>query len=449
MTIAGGCLFAIIIIRLLTHNDYKENRFFLFMFTIIVSIFVNVGYVFSFAQGYSYSEILMTITVCYSLFENKRVAKRELFSAAFLLISVFIALSNIFLNSSEAYIIPMNTLIDDVIYGFTSAKHPEFTSGNISAFFNLCMFMAFILFNRDFFNEKKYVDKIRNILNLAFKVFFVFMLLEFIISNITSGIWPRKIINTMFGVMDADKAYMVAPYRYGMYCAYGLFVEPSYVTRVIIYALLLMVKDKIDRKDVVFSVMSILVIAVTGSASCYMMIPLIICAVIYKGMYYRYGKFGKLMIILLCIVLVYACIVFISGIDVSNSARDSIVMKIASYMNGTETKNSGYTRSMGNTWCYAVLKTNPLFGVGIGTTRGYSFNAGLVANFGIIGIIAILCFYKDLCNAQIKGNIKMIVIVVGYFMAVWTVWDAYSPAIIGILICFNKYCVSDVKINMR
>lgn len=445
MTIAGMVMFLIIILRLLRHKDYDENRFYLFILTVIVSIFINIGYVFSFFKSYTYSEILMVITVFYSIFGTKKITQKELFAIGFLLLSVIVALANISINSSDAYIIPMSIDIDDVTYGLKGAQHPKIGSGNISSLLNLCVFILFIVLNKDFFKNNKYSERIKQILDISFRYFFIIIILELIISNLTSGVAARSIINRIFGVVYEDKTYMRAPLRYGIYCAYGFFSEPSYCTKIIIYAFLLYIKESFTKLDMFFSILAVITLGVTGSASCYMLIPLIVCIAIYRGIYYRYGIIGKIIIISLCAVFVYLSLKFISNIDISNSAKDSFVVKILSYINGKETMNSGYTRSMGNARCYEVLKYNPLFGVGIGTTRGYSFNAGVIANFGILGIAALLFFYKTLCNLKLKSNILKLVIVVMYFMAIWTVWDAYSPAIIGILICFNKNNIKKVN----
>ena len=158
-------MFLIIILRLLRHRDYDENRFYLFMLTVIVSIFINIGYVFSFFKSYTYSEILMVITVFYSIFGTKKITQKELFAIGFLLISVIVALANISINSSDAYIIPMSIDIDDVTYGLKGAQHPKIGSGNISSLLNLCVFILFIVLNKDFFKNNKYSERIKQILD--------------------------------------------------------------------------------------------------------------------------------------------------------------------------------------------------------------------------------------------------------------------------------------------
>jgi hypothetical protein len=124
--------------------------------------------------------------------------------------------------------------------------------------------------------------------------------------------------------------------------------------------------------------------------------------------------------------------------------------KVYSYITLTKSANasivSGYIRRFGNQVCYDVLKTNPLFGVGIGTTRGYGLIPSMLATFGVVGSLALVNFYRVFINIKInKQNIISFIILIALLTAFFSSSHIYSFIIIAILISYNKKLMEAVE----
>lgn len=121
---------------------------------------------------------------------------------------------------------------------------------------------------------------------------------------------------------------------------------------------------------------------------------------------------------------------------------DQTLLKVTALFNGGLSSNpviaSGATRNFANNIAMQAFWESPLLGVGVGTTRGYGICAGLLANFGILGIVALVAFLNSIVGFSIKNRKILLIVLLIYFSIVLTVWYVYMLAFIPIYLIFSE-----------
>lgn len=446
MKIAGIVLIFILLLRFI-FNKNGGYKFFLFKLSILIALFVNIGYFYNGVINLSYVQFIVYYYVVFSLLkifffkENEQFTiNKRLISIVILIACVILGLYNLKTNSNLAYIVPMNVVIDDVAYGIKSLELPILSKANISAFRELVVFCLYCYFSYEYFREKKYLSKLIDTLIKYFHILFAFIIVESIIDNCLANNLVRELINYCFGI--SDKTYVIAQQRYGLYSAYGLFVEPSHLGAVILiyYSISYLLGFK-EYKDKIYFLLSFLVIILSGSSTSFINIPIgILVAYKYfvrndKKSYFKWG----IIVLFIPIIILILIILFNKRNESINAVIEYTQRKIIAYVNSDRSDGSAYARSFGNNTCYGVLKINPILGVGLGTTRGFGLIPGILSNLGILGTLAYIYFLK--CNLYIKinrGNILLLIINIIYLTATFSVWHIYMPTIIGIFLFLNR-----------
>lgn len=85
-----------------------------------------------------------------------------------------------------------------------------------------------------------------------------------------------------------------------------------------------------------------------------------------------------------------------------------------------------------------AFRQSPILGVGIGTTRGYGILSGLLANFGVLGVAALLYFVHKVVSFCLKGKWILFIILMVYISIILSVWYVYMPALIPVYLAFSK-----------
>lgn len=447
MTIGALILTAYIVSQLF--NKKKNFQFFLYKLSIIVSMFVNVGFVFKNKTSMSYSTYCMYICVVVFLincivFRKNTMYKnsRAMISSILLIFVVVMSYINLINSSNLASVVPFEICIDDVSNGLAYTSIPEFNKNNVGAFRDFVVFCLFCTFSGDFLTDKEKVDDLVKTIERFYKVMFIFLLMEFFVSNFVSNTMMRSIINTIFGVLE--RTYEVPPQRYGLFNAYGLYVEPSYVAGTMLgYYAIKYVRGINGFKDQCYFLLSVLILIISGSSTGILLISIASIVFIHSNI-----KLNRRTIILFGISLtVLPIIIVISAVTINNSNKqifndiyETTSSKVIAYIHKDQSdKGSGYARMNGNRMCYEVLKTNPFVGVGLGSTRGFGLIPGMVATMGVLGIVAYIFFAKINFNIYInKKNIFLFSIYMALLCYIFSIWYIYMPAIIGIFIGFNK-----------
>lgn len=455
MSIAGmGIIIILMLIKI--GKTRTEYNYIIFKIAVLTSLFINVGYFSNKLINFSYSSFFMYFYVVISLInliisrDIHFIFRKKIIIPSFILIlSILISFANIIFFKSNSKIVPMSTSIDDVAYGIVQLSYPVFSGSNISAMRDIIIFMIFCYFSYEYIVSKDRVIDITNTIEWVFEIFFILIIIEFIISNFIDINFFRNIINIVFGL--TEKTYELPPYRNGLYSAYGLFVEPSYVASVImIYYGIKFIRGFTGIKETIFFILSIFVLFISGSSAAVFIVPFGLCTYIY-WLTKKTRKKKQMYILSIIIMIPIFTIIIISIIknnsELFNKILSTAIAKIQQYSGNGGTYGSGYARSFGNKVCYNVLETNPIFGVGLGTTRGFGIVPGAIATLGIVGSTAYLFFAKFTFNICInKFNIILWIIFLFYFCYMFSIWHLYMPATMAIFICFNRFQI-DTKNN--
>ena len=296
-------------------------------------------------------------------------------------------------------------------------------------------------FSYEFLSKKSYINDLIKSIKNTFYIFFIFIIVESFIDNFIAVNFVRNVINNIFAA--GDRTYIIAEKRYGIYSAYGLFSEPSYVGSImIIFYSIMYVGGLKSIKERLFFFLSFIVIILSGSSVSFLMIPLGILVVIKN-----YLKINKEIMIKIVFIIVSVPIAVYIVTLISNSGVEMIeytINKLLAYFGGNRIDGSGYSRSFGNRVCYNVFRVNPIFGVGLGTTRGFGIIPGLVANLGIAGVISYILFIKNNLNICItKNNFFIFVIFIIYLTSIFSIWHIYTPIMIALVLFMNKTLIKE------
>lgn len=455
MSIAGIILVIILIFKFML-NPKGEYQFFLFETSILVSLFINVGYFCKGLFNISYSSFMMYLYIIYSLIKlfllkrQQQEKRKRIFSILILAIIIILSFFNLLNNTNLAQIVPMDTIVDEVAFGRNYLITPTFYKGNILAFRDLMIFCLFSYLSYEYVYNKNYILNIINAIKRTSNIFFIFLIFEAIVDNFISTDLIRDIINYLFGI--TDKTYISAAFRYGIYNSYGLFVEPSYVGVIILvyYSIVYLVGFK-SNKDICFFVISFVVIFLSGASTGVALVPFGILVIIKR--LFKLRKRNMLYVFAIFIVFLICGVIFENVINNNigflKMAIEYANIKMFTYINGDISgSGSGYARSFGNKICYEVLKINPIFGVGLGTTRGFGLIPSAVANLGIAGMISYIYFFKCNFNLTInKSNRVLLIINLIYLTSMISIWYLYMPAIIGLFIYLNTSLYRSSEIN--
>lgn len=447
MTIGALILTLYIIFILITKK--KDSQFSLYKLAIIVSMFVNVGFVFKNKTSMSYSTYCMYICVAIflvnSILFRKNVmykSSKAMISTILLIFVVVLSYINLMNSTNLAAVVPFEICIDDVSNGLAYTSIPVFNKNNIGAFRDFVVFCLFCTFSAGYLTDKDKVEDLIRTIEKFYKIMFIFILIEFFVSNFVSSTMMRGLINQIFGLLD--KTYEVPPERYGLFNAYGLYVEPSYVAGTILgYYAIKYVNGIKDFKDLCYYILSVLILVISGSSTGILLIS--IAAFVFLHSTLKLNR--KTVIILGLSLTIFPLIVMGAALTLNESNRqvfdeiyETTSSKVMAYIYKDQSdKGSGYARMNGNRMCYEVLKTNPFVGVGLGSTRGFGLIPGMVATMGLLGIAAYIFFAKVNFNIYVhKKNIVLFSIYMVLLCYVFSIWYIYMPAIIGIFIGFNK-----------
>lgn len=458
MTIAGILLVIILIYKLFINNS-KEYKFFLFKISIVISMFINLGYFFDLKIHLSYSKFIMYYYVLYSgvlLLLQKtclnKIKIKAIISSFVLSFIIICGLINLIYNRNLPMIAPWGTVIDEIAFGRAHLVYPKFSEINIAAFRDMVIFLIYCFMSIEYFYNKKYVNALIKNIKKYFNILFIIIIIEFVIDNVVKVNLARDFINYVFGIVDST--YTIAPMRFGVYAAYGLFVEPSNVGAImIVYYSIIYCIGFSDKIDIIYFALSFIIDIVSMSSTAFLVIPFGIFVGIkhyIKGnksnenekynRYYRKKIFFKIgiMLILLPIIMFILGSILNSNNKKINTIVEQTKFKISAYVNNDRRDGSAFSRGYGNNLAYEIVRSNPIFGVGLNTTRAFGLIPGVLECIGILGVIAYIIFIKYHLNLKVdKSNIVLLIIILSYLTSTFSIWHIYNPVIIVIFICFN------------
>lgn len=429
----------------------KDKCFNLFLEASSLLLFSNLGSLFI-DQRFDFlsREVFVCLVLIFlKVFGVKRIGinKKTAIASILVIISILIGYTSILLFQTGAYIAPMNITYDEILLGDGSLSKPNFGNSNLSAFVNTCIFILTIILCRDYFFQKKYVNKIVIYFEKSIEVFFCIVLIEFLLVNFFNIDNYRTIILKIFGVIDFKKVYAYSTVRIGkIKSAFAFFSEPSYMCGpLLVYYFINYAKGILSYKKMLMFIISFCVGIISGSTNA--VITLFFGLVVFFKVIFIDNKninITKITVILLFICILISGFVFLKNNKyITENFNSNVIVKISSYIHLAKNKSgfsaSGYVRGYGNMVCYSVLKYNPFFGVGLGTTRGYGFIPSMLATLGIVGSISLINFYFTALNIYVnKNNVVSFVILSLMLTGFYSAIQMYSLILVPILISFNK-----------
>ena len=402
-------------------RNYQEKKWRMFILTIVVSTFINVGTAFQFRIVFSYSMVLQLLYVFIDLLHRKRLRFNGGVAASFVLFILSVAAGFVLLLSGLHRYLPI-----------VSASVPQFGYDNISAFVILLLFCAFALASRTFFKDEYWVRKTRNSFIKIYRVYFVCIIVEFILNNFVSPNLVRNLAMTIFG--EPTRGYMFSQQRNNMYSINSLFSEPSYVVVSLFYFAIILRKHEKSGRDIIWNAIGILCMILSGASMGIAVIPFAVLTTVWSGKRPNFNiKLHKRRLAMLAAVGVAGVIVVYTQRDTLSLVLDSVVQKFSAYL-FSDIRNeylSGTIRQFGNSLAYAAFLDMPLFGYGLGTTRGYGIIPGALAALGTVGCITYGFFMKKVCCVETDFTGWVILLIfLAYGTSVLSVWYLYEPTIL-------------------
>lgn len=417
------------------------------IFAIVISLFVNLG---NFVLNFSFTEVctVLCLFTCFieaTIHRTFRV-KIEHRSFGLLLVLLSVVLVGhlyLILNNNMPSVLAMDINMDQAYYGLVSPVKAEYSAFNRIAFFDLLLF-AFTLLAyrnelRDADSSSYILDKVRQ----AYNILFVVALVEFLTNNLISPTLIKDFAISLMGSMDAAKTYYPEN-RFGYYGISLLFSEQSYVSILIIYYAIVWKKHINNLKEMLFYLLSIAVLFMSGCSTGIVMLPIALILFVRECMKHKQKNYIKLLEWTFVVVIIIAGVyIVISNPIFFTEFLDSTLLKIGALIQGgTYTDNavlaSGATRNYANNIAWKAFLDSPLLGVGLGGTRGYGIWIAFAANFGILGMLAFIMYLNSIFHFSLKNKVIMFALVVMYFSIILSVWYIYMIAFVPVYLCMQK-----------
>ena len=426
-------LFAICI--LISDKSKKVVGWRLFVFTIFISTFINVctagklGVV-----SITYSMVLQMIFIVWSIaVKNFKLYWKDMGALALFGTSIIISYVLLILGKDTELVVPFDTSIDNVYSGKSIAIVPHFGAQQESAMIVLFIFIVFLLMAKEYLIDKEWRDKSVNISIRIFRIYFIAIFVEFVINNFINEELVRKIVTFILGIPQDSVAY--PQIRGGIYSVLTFFSEPSYAVVGIVYYLIMFTKQERTKKDIIWNIVGMMALLSTSSGSAIVIIPFALVSTIWNGRFsLKKIKIRKQHLILwggmVLLAICFMCFEYNAIYELLKSIND----KIVAYIVGTEAEKlsaSGAIRKYGNELIYNVFFSQPLFGYGIGSARGYGVLPGMLGTMGIVGIYTYWRLMKSVFRIRLnEQSIFLLVVSCLYATSVLSIWYIYEPMII-------------------
>ena len=416
--------------------------------SIFVALFNNLGTVVSSITFSDYAMYMLLIICVIEVIKKKqfKISKKYVFASIFLLTVVGIGIIYLISPLQKPLVLLMQTNMDKAYAGLGYVEEARFTYANLYAIIRFITFIGVLVLCSDFLQQEQYVERLMHNIYIAYIIFFGFATIEFLINNFVSSTIIRDFILNIIGDYDPDKTYYPRN-RYGYYGFVCLYSEESYISMLLPFFGIVYQKGVNNFKEMLFFLWGSLVLLMSGCTTglTILLFPILILArIVIKKIPRRRHPLNLLWI---KISVITCCI---AGIGIAIFQREqltsivsAVFQKVQTMIVGAQSVTSSEImsadiRNYGNTVALNAFKVSPLFGVGIGTTRGYGMLTGFMATFGLLGIAAYLYFFYTLFGLNINKKKLLAAIYVGYLSTVLSVNFVYSFVMIPIFLLFSK-----------
>ena len=435
------------------HNSEKLEFFFLIQM-FVLSLFFGMGYVLDIGPIIYYDMYGELVYIVISLLVTdvcKGVTRGQVFAISLFLLSVFAGYVIVMLGINMPYIVSWDVTNDDVFYGRAQLSKPMLGASNRYYLIRMLIFFIVTLRCRKYFVERKKIDKVIEAIKNAFSFYFTALFIELAYNNIVSKILLRQFILKNLGVIEISEPFYQIRTAFGWAGADGFFSEPSYIGIAFFYLIIMCVTGIRKKVDYYTMIMGGVMFVACGAQTGFLLLPLwgyiwvksFILPKIKRGTVAKIRKkvFFWRGIFMACVIALY--ITNESRINSTFERLWGLVNdKYAAYMgeqvSGSLTALSGATRAFGNNICYSAFFKSPLFGVGLGTTRGYGILPGALACLGIVGCIFYIFYMKVFLNLTLRRNVFMVLLIFVYCAFLLSVTYLDMAAIILMFIPFSR-----------
>ena len=423
----------------------------LFNATIIINIFLGFGKAVFDISFIAIAIFLYTVTALLIRGRNIRLNSQNVLYLLLLVFVLFLSLVHLVMSPKMPQVILMDDSMDSVYYGLASASEAVWSHNNISSFRDIILMCVGLLLSKDYLQDAIKRDLMLTNIKKAFYVYFIIITFEFIINNLFSPTILRDMVYHLVGMGEISQYSKIwtAENRFGYYGVTGLFSEQSYIAVMIVFFAIVYVQGIKNMTDLRWFIYSILVLFMSGCTTGLMLIgfPAIIYIkdVLHKEKGERRSvRFWKYL--LLIFVLILSLVLINSDVGFLSEILDKTFLKINAFLIGgnynTSAERSAAIRYFANGIAWNAFFESPLFGVGIGTTRGYGILPGLFANFGILGIVSYFIFLKSIFRFTLKDKKMLLLVVIAYTSILLSVWYSYNFALIPLYAAFCKCTIT-------
>lgn len=445
MSIAGIAVITIYVCALLYFiviKKFKQFTYIAFKLMIVGTMFINVG-VAAFNKSFVFLfEILYFFTI---ILGREYVIKKDALIASFLTIGcVLVSYIHIIMGENLPSVIPMSERMDDAYYvGMSILEKARFSGYNFSQFLYYFLFIALVLFSIEFINNNG--DDLLDFVLKAFYLFFVIWMMEFILNNFVSAEFVRDIVYKFFGGGMDQKTYY-PQLRNGFYGFVGLFSEQSYIGIMIVYYSISYIKGIRNKGEFAWFLYSVVILLINGSTTGIMLVPFAVFVLFvnfFAKKHITRKKAIKTLTFFVVLLIIVGVIIF-SQHEILITLITATKTKIVTYLVGgsgytTSDQRSAAIRTLANQIALSAFIKCPLFGVGIGTSRGYGILIGTFLCNGFLGTMIYFYFIKRaFCLKFDNKNIFLLIIVLMYSYMILFPWFVYYACFIPLYLCFRS-----------
>jgi len=395
----------------------KCYRIFVFILTIILSLFFfDSKDPFIEMPIYMYT---MVLSILLGLFGRKKYTKADknfliifgliilcmLFSILMLALGINVQAALLLKKSSTDTLSISNELLYATV-DFVVIKH----------FLFYVVYLLFLFFNRDCLMERDNRKTLILACKIIFKILFVFLIVESIITNVFGAWTDRNFITTIFNT-SLNQGVKWIGYT-GLYTSTAWFAEPSNLRVVIIYYLIRLTERRFSFKSTLWDLLSYVAVVFNGSST-----ALVIAAIyiVYTIFYFVFSS-KKIILKLFGLVLLVACIIIFIQYD------SVMFSKVDAFISGDTQWGSAYFRSQSITYAIDIIKYHPLFGLGIGTVYCHAGLFQSLANIGLVGTVLLVYVHVMFLKESLTLiTVLKIIFVLGISTAAFMVQEVTSP----------------------
>ena len=375
----------------------------------------------------------MILSIILSVIDNHRINKKVLLTSMFLFICLLIPLVQIsFGKQVGKYLILKQSNADAL-----NIEHEFMTPAvNFTVIKHLLFFVAYILFiiiNTDIFKSRDFVKIMVSKVEIMFHVLIIGLIVEWSIVNLLGGWNDRALMDTVFsmhGVTQKDNWYGWGSYNVALWLT-----ERSYFSIIVLFYLIMLKKQRLDKRDWIWVIMSVFACYCTGSSSA--LVILLVYVLAQTAFILRRGTPSALIVM---IIIAACCGYFLVKYYSVYSP------KILNFINLTGGYGSGYWRGRSLEYGIIALRNAPLFGIGIGTIYAHGMLIETMANIGVVGFCTALWLHYRVCPIRLcYNNVVCIVYFFGISFGAYMVQNFTSPLILLLFIILRW----EDKLNAR